>query len=148
MKTFRRNLAITGLLLGLFCAAATAGGTLATATVDVKLTILPYAQFTFDSTSVQVKENSPGTVTGTVTCNASVTFTAVIDAPNGTGTWTVTPETTGTTPGVHSLPWTVAVTGGTGSWRTVYFIRGGIDPVPVHQPSDGVVTVTFTVMPG
>ena len=98
MRASRHNLAITGLLIGLFCAAAPAGETLATATVDVKLTIQPYAQVTLDRTSVEiaipkgVTVYGPVYVGGTVFCNCSTTLFSRITKPDGApGDWSSYP---------------------------------------------------------
>lgn len=136
MKTFGRNLAITGVLIGLLCAASSAGDSSKNAVVDVKVTVLPYAKVNFDPTSVVVSSTNPGTVTGTLTCNAPVTVTASI-SPDPYATLMVFPGTqTYTAGGVYSPSWTVT---SNSPWpRTVNFIRDG-DPVP-----QGIV-VTITV---
>jgi hypothetical protein len=141
MKAFGRNLAITGVIVGLLCAAAPAGAA-TSATVNVRITVLPYAKVSFNQESVQVDKDHPGTVTGTFTCNAPVNITGDIRDPSGNGIlWAVNPTDAKTTAGVHSIPWTVTTTAN--SSRTVYFIRAG-ETIP-GNPSDGVVTVTLTI---
>ena len=91
MRELRGNLAIAGILLGLFCAAAPAGEPLDTATVDVLLTILPYAQITLTADTVQVTlpEGAataicdPVAVGGTVICNCAVSRFGNVTPPVG-----------------------------------------------------------------
>jgi len=87
-------LALAALAIGLFSAAATAGEPMATATVNVTITVLPYAEVCMDQTTLSVTI-SPGQtvygpvyVGGTVTCNCPVMLFARIGPPAGApGTW-------------------------------------------------------------
>jgi hypothetical protein len=163
MKTFRHNLAIAGVVIGLFCAASPAGETSATATVNVTITVMPYA-------SVTLSQQTPLTVTisegqtnwsvavgGTVLCNCPVSLSAAITPPAGAPigwTWTAATKVAAiSTPGSHDYTsagnklLTVTVTGNPspGGFDLAFTgqgLPGGSTPA---TPAAGYVVVT--VMP-
>ena len=108
MNKHRPIAVMAAALVGLFCAAATAGEPLATATVNITITVLPYAEVQLDHATLQVTiaQNSitygPVYVGGTVTCNCAVLLYAGINPPTGApGTWTAGARADTITPGVH-----------------------------------------------
>ena len=110
MRELRGNLAIAGILLGLLCA-ATPTGAATTATVNVTITVLPFASVTLSQETPLTVTISQGQTTwsvavgGTVLCNCPVSLSAAItppaDAPAG-WTWSAsTKVATISTPGIH-----------------------------------------------
>ena len=94
MRELRGNLAIAGILLGLFCAAAPAGEPLATATVNFTITVLPYAEIILDKTTLNVTITAgqtsygPVYVGGTIVCNCPVMVFARVNPPaEAPGAW-------------------------------------------------------------
>jgi len=96
MRELRGNLAIAGVVLGLFCAAAPAGQPPVTAAVDVTITVLPYAQVTLDETTLDVTITFAETETvwgpvyigGTIVCNCPVMVFARVNPPaEAPGVW-------------------------------------------------------------
>jgi len=88
---------MAGALVGLLCAAATTGAA-TSATVNVTITVLPFAEVRMDSENVEVYlpagggNSQPVYVGGTVTANCSVMLLAEIKAPSGApGRWFATP---------------------------------------------------------
>jgi hypothetical protein len=95
MRKHRFIAVMAGALVGLLCAAATAGAATTSATVNVTITVLPYA-------SVTLTQQTPLTITiaggqttygpvyvgGTITCNCPVMLYARIGPPAGApGVW-------------------------------------------------------------
>jgi len=107
-EQLRANLAIGGLLIAAFCAPARAGDVLATATVNITVTVLPFAEVSVDSGTVQVTLPDAGGssdsvyVGGTVTCNCSVMLFADVEPPEeAVGQWYATLMVPEAQPGVH-----------------------------------------------
>ena len=159
MNKHRPIAVMAGALVGLLCAAAPAGQPLATATVNVTLTILPYA-------SVTLSQQTPLTVTisggqtnwsvavgGTVLCNCPVSLSAAITPPAGAPagwTWIAsTKVATIDTAGTHNYNelLTVTVTGDpdTGSFSLTPTGQGLPKGSTPATPTAGNVVVT--VMP-
>lgn len=161
MKTFRRNLAIAGLLIGLLCAAAPAGAA-TSATVNVTITVLPYA-------SVTLSQEGPLTVTigpqetswsvavgGTVVCNCPVSLSAAIASvqPGAAPGWTWSAATNVTqisTPGINVYTSLLTVSGGgsalaAGSSFSLTFTGQGLPKGPTPAPPTAG-NVVVTVMP-
>jgi hypothetical protein len=100
VRKLATNILVTGVLVGLLCAAAPADAATTSATVDVTITVLPYA-------SVTLSQQGPLTVTigaeqtkwsvavgGTVVCNCPVSLSAAITPPAGAPAgWTWTAST-------------------------------------------------------
>ena len=94
MRELRGNLAIAGILLGLLCA-ATPTGAATTATVNVTITVLPFASVTLSQETPLTVTISQGQTTwsvavgGTVLCNCPVSLFAAVTPPTGApGGWT------------------------------------------------------------
>lgn len=161
MKTFKHNLAITGVLIGLFCAAASAGTT--TATVNVTITVMPYASVTLSQEGPRTVTISEGqtnwsvAVGGTVVCNCPVSLSAAITPPAGAPVgWIWTAKTTVdaiSTSGNHDYTSegnklvTVRVTGDPtpGSFDLIFNGQGLPKGSTPATPAAGYVVVT--VMP-
>ena len=111
MRRFRLHQAILGVVLGLFCSAA-AGQSTATATVNVRITVLPYAEVTLDVQSMSVTISQGRTswsvsIGGTVVCNCPVSLSAdVTPPPTAPAGWTWSASTKVakiSTPGSHEF---------------------------------------------
>ena len=95
MKELRRELTLTGLLIGVLCAAAPGGAATTNATVNVTITVLPYAEVRLDQTTLNVTIAEGATVYGplyvggTIVSNCPVMVFARINPPVGApGLWT------------------------------------------------------------
>ena len=110
MRRFRLHQAILGVVLGLFCSAA-AGQSTATATVNVWITVLPYAEVTLDARSMSVTISQGQTswsvsIGGTVVCNSPVSlFASVTPPPTAPAgwTWSASTKVATLTPGSHAF---------------------------------------------
>jgi hypothetical protein len=98
MRKLMTNIVAMGIAMGLTCAAATAGAAQDTATVDVAITVMPFAEVSLDRTSVEiaipegVTFYGPVYVGGTVFCNCSTTLFTCITKPAGApGNWSSYP---------------------------------------------------------
>ena len=102
----RKIIVIAGLALALSLPGGPAAGE-PTATVDVMLTILPYAEVTVDPTADVYLPDAGGKsevvyVAGTVTCNCPVILFADIEPPEGApGDWYATLKQGDVEPGLH-----------------------------------------------
>ena len=88
MRKLVTKIVVMGMALALMCAAATAGEPLATATVNVTGTILPYASVSLESQTITIpalpknSDTGYGELTFTVTCNCQTTITALAIKPS------------------------------------------------------------------
>ena len=161
MKEFGRNLAMAGVLMGLVCAASPAGAGTTTATVDVTITVLPYAQVTIDQTTLNVTITAGSTtygpvyVGGTVLCNCPVMLFARITPPDGApGAWTADTEVARiTAPGffqfgqlLRVIVWDIPTNYAGGSFDLQ--VSGHSAPTIAEIPAPGVGEVMVTVVPG
>lgn len=123
------------------------------ATVDIKLTIEPYAKVTLDDTSVQIKipvgASSVGPVYlgGTVETNCDITVSAVISPPSGAppGTWQVAIAGTPFGSGTHHNSQLLSVTVSEGEGGATYYDLTLIAKAlgESQTPSAGQVVVTI-----
>jgi hypothetical protein len=99
MRKLMTNIVAMGIAMGLGFAAATAGAAQDTATVDVAITVLPYASVTLSQQGQTVTISSGQTdwsvaVGGTVVCNCPVSLSAAITPPaDAPADWTWTAST-------------------------------------------------------
>ena len=149
----RKIIAIAGLALALsLLAAPAAGEPTATATVDIMLTILPYAEVRFDNETLDInlKGGTSGTFSaqGEIWCNCSVVLTANVYKPAGaTGQWIPTTIADTIEPGVHTglQLLTISILYETGGDFSLGLVDSSLDdPPPLEQ---GQATATVTVMP-
>ena len=162
MRELRGNLAIAGVLLGLFCAAAPAAETPTTATVDVTATILPFAQVSLDKATVDITITFSETTTvygpvyvgGTVLCNCPVLLFARVNPPAGApGVWQADTEVTRVeNPGVfyfglllRVIVWDISA--GSGSMDFTLDVTGQSAATISEIPSPDVGEVVVTVVP-
>ena len=126
----------------------------ATATVDVMLTILPYAEVTLDSPTVTVTlpeeggNSQPVYVGGSVTTNCSVMLFADIEPPAGApGSWYATlmvPQVD--QPGFHEFAQLVRINvlnipPGPGGSVTLDALGSSLGGYPTAEGGQGVITV-------
>ena len=152
---------VMGLSLGLLFAAAHAGETLATATVNVTLSILPYAEVHLDQTTLNVTIPAgqtcygPVYVGGTVECNSSTTlFTRITKPPGAPGLWQSYPLSETRQPGqghdpylLRIMVWDIVWPEGSADWTSALKVSGESvqDLGEVRTPAAG--EVVLTVMP-
>lgn len=122
-----------------------------TASAEVKLTVLPYAEVKFDNDTLPIKLNKKGSgkfhAKGQVLCNCPVTLTPAVYPPAGaTGKWTATTVTGTIEPGKHKYKHllTISISKGTrGDTFTLGLVNSTLDkPPPLEQ---GQATATLTV---
>ena len=149
----RRILAIAAVALAVTLPAgpAPAGETPATATVDVTITVLPYAEVRFDEGTLPIDlVDSSGTFSagGQVWCNCSVQLTAVVYPPPGaTGTWTAITVPDTIEPGMHPYDdlLTISISDATPGYFSLELINTRLGEAPPLEQGQAIAIVT--VMP-
>ena len=153
MKT-RRIFAVAAVALAVTLPAgpALAGETMDTATVDVTITVLPYAEVRMDQATldVTIAEGSttygPVYLSGTVVCNCPVMLFAEIEPPAGApGSWYATAMVLDVgDPGVHvfeQLVRIVVVNASPGYSGTLDILDGSLGEYPSPEAGQVVITV-------
>lgn len=126
--------------------------TSATATVDISLTILPYAEVRFDKDTLTIKKLKQDSdksqkfhAKGQVWCNCPVKLTADVRKPAGAmGTWT--PKTVRGTiePGKHEYKHllTISISNETGGKTfSLGLVNSTLDEAPPLEQGQAIVTV-------
>lgn len=129
-------------------------GTSATATVDISLTILPYAEVKFDKDTLPITLNKKGSgkfhAKGQVWCNCPVTLTADVRRPADANKGKWKPQTVRGTiePGKHEYKHllTISISKGTrGDTFTLGLVNSTLDEPPPLEQGQAIVTVMQTL---
>ncbi|MCY2924076.1 MAG: hypothetical protein NT031_01315 [Planctomycetota bacterium] len=159
MKRLATNILLMGVLAGLLCAAAPADAA-TTATVNVSITVMPYAEVRMDRTSVEiaipagVTYYGPVYVGGTVVCNCETMLFALITKPDGApGNWVTYPVSATKQPSQGHDPHLIGITvllipAGFTGWTGTLNVSGKSvqNPGQIGTPAAG--EVVLTVVPG
>ena len=155
MKSVKCSLVMAGVLAGLFCAAAAAPAA-TTASVNVTIRVLPFAEVRMDQATLNVTITGdsatygPVYVGGTIVSNCPVTVFARIRPPAGApGTWSAdTQVSTISGPGVYYfgqllrvIVWDIP-SGSSGTFSLDVAGRGAATLSQVPSPNVGEVVVT------
>lgn len=153
----KRLLVIVGagaLLVALSGGPALAQGT-ATATVNVTITVLPYAKVAFDQETLDIdlgEGNTGGTfyAGATLSCNCDVTLTAAVEKPtDATGTWTAQAQLNWADPGVFysATLLEISISGETPGYGTFLTLLDGTLVTELPTLEAGQATITVMQMP-
>ena len=148
---------MTGVVIGLFCAASPAGETLATVTVNVTLTILPYAEVQLPASVDFALPPGPASgvtvnVAGSVLCNCPVGVYVRMTPPAGApGTWNAYPSVLSISAGgshhldplLRIVVWDIPAlfTGGTFNIKLTGATAAGVGEIKTPGAGEVIVTV-------